>query len=31
MRYPENLKKNETIGFCAPSFGVNIEPYHKNN
>lgn len=28
MRYPEYLKKNETIGFVAPSFGCAIEPYH---
>lgn len=28
MRYPENLKKNDTIGFVAPSFGAFIEPYH---
>lgn len=27
MRYPEFLKKNGTIGFVAPSFGCNIEPY----
>lgn len=27
MRYPEFLKKNDTIGFLAPSFGCNIEPY----
>ena len=27
MRYPEFLKKGGTIGFPAPSFGCNIEPY----
>lgn len=27
MKYPEFLKKNGTIGFVAPSFGCNIEPY----
>lgn len=27
MRYPEFLQKNGTIGFVAPSFGCNIEPY----
>lgn len=27
MRYPEFLKKEGTIGFVAPSFGCNIEPY----
>lgn len=27
MRFPEFLKKNGTIGFVAPSFGCNIEPY----
>ncbi len=27
MRYPEYLKKNGTIGFVAPSFGCNINPY----
>lgn len=27
MKYPSFLKKNETIGFVAPSFGCNIEPY----
>lgn len=27
MRYPEFLKENGTIGFVAPSFGCNIEPY----
>ncbi len=27
MRYPEDLKDGGTIGFLAPSFGCNIEPY----
>ncbi len=27
MRYPEFLQKNGTIGFVAPSYGCNIEPY----
>ena len=27
MRYPDFLKENGTIGFVAPSFGCNIEPY----
>lgn len=27
MRYPEFLKEGDTIGFVAPSFGCNIEPY----
>jgi len=27
MRYPKPLQNNETIGFVAPSFGCNIEPY----
>ena len=27
MRYPEFLKEQGTIGFVAPSFGCNIEPY----
>src|SRR5699024_10408965 len=27
MRYPQFLKENGTIGFVAPSFGCNIEPY----
>jgi muramoyltetrapeptide carboxypeptidase LdcA involved in peptidoglycan recycling len=27
MRYPEFIKKGDTIGFIAPSFGCNIEPY----
>ena len=27
MRYPEFLKKGDTIGFAAPSFGCATEPY----
>ncbi len=27
MRYPEFLQEGGTIGFVAPSFGCNIEPY----
>lgn len=27
MRYPEFIKKGDTIGFVAPSFGCNTEPY----
>ena len=27
MKYPELLRKGGTIGFAAPSFGCNIEPY----
>ena len=27
MRIPEFLKDGGTIGFAAPSFGCNIEPY----
>ena len=27
MRYPNFLSENGTIGFIAPSFGCNIEPY----
>lgn len=27
MRYPQSLQKNGTIGFVAPSFGCNTEPY----
>lgn len=27
MKYPEFLKDNGTIGFVAPAFGCNIEPY----
>ena len=27
MRYPEFIKDGDTIGFPAPSFGCNIEPY----
>lgn len=28
MRFPKHLSKNGTIGFVAPSFGCQIEPYH---
>ncbi|MBP3610905.1 MAG: LD-carboxypeptidase [Lachnospiraceae bacterium] len=28
MKYPDYLKKKETIGFVAPSFGCATEPYH---
>jgi len=28
MQYGKFLKKNGTIGFVAPSFGCNIEPYY---
>ncbi len=28
MKYPNYLKKNETIGFVAPSFGCATEPYY---
>ncbi|HIR28242.1 MAG TPA: LD-carboxypeptidase [Candidatus Choladousia intestinigallinarum] len=28
MKYPKYLSENGTIGFVAPSFGCNIEPYH---
>ncbi len=27
MRYPDFLKQSGTIGFVAPAFGCNIEPY----
>ncbi len=27
MRYPSFIKKGDTIGFAAPSFGCSIEPY----
>lgn len=27
MRYPRNLQENGIIGFVAPSFGCNAEPY----
>lgn len=27
MRYPRNLQENGTIGFVAPSFGCQMEPY----
>jgi len=29
MRYPKFLPENGTIGFVAPSFGCNIEPYRR--
>ena len=28
MRYPKFLQENGTIGFVAPSFGCNMEPYY---
>lgn len=28
MRYPKNLQPNGTIGFVAPSFGCQVEPYY---
>lgn len=28
MKYPKHLQPQGTIGFVAPSFGCNIEPYH---
>lgn len=28
MRYPKFLQEGQTIGFVAPSFGCNIEPYY---
>lgn len=28
MRYPKHLQDGDTIGFVAPSFGCNIEPYY---
>ncbi|MBQ2803578.1 MAG: LD-carboxypeptidase, partial [Lachnospiraceae bacterium] len=28
MRYPQFLEQNGTIGFVAPSFGCQIEPYY---
>ena len=28
MRFPKFIRDGSTIGFCAPSFGCNIEPYH---
>lgn len=28
MRYPKNLQPSGTIGFVAPSFGCQIEPYY---
>lgn len=27
MRYPSDLSQNGTIGFVAPAFGCNVEPY----
>lgn len=30
MRYPKFLQKDGTIGFVAPSFGCNIEPYRSS-
>ena len=27
MKYPDFLKEKGCIGFVAPSFGCNIEPY----
>lgn len=27
MRYPEFLKDGGTVGFIAPSYGCNMEPY----
>ena len=30
MRYPEFLQPGGSIGFAAPSFGVNIEPYRSS-
>ncbi|MCR5135707.1 MAG: LD-carboxypeptidase [Oscillospiraceae bacterium] len=30
MKFPEFLKKGEAIGFVAPSFGCNIEPYRSS-
>lgn len=27
MRFPQSIKKGDTIGFVAPSFGCQIEPY----
>ena len=27
MRYPEFIKSGDTIGYVAPSFGCNMEPY----
>ena len=28
MRYPKNIQQGGTIGFVAPSFGCQIEPYY---
>ena len=30
MKYPKFLKENGTIGFVAPSFACNIEPYYSS-
>ena len=30
MRFPESIPGNGTIGFVAPSFGCNIEPYRSS-
>ena len=28
MKYPKNIQQGGTIGFVAPSFGCQIEPYY---
>jgi len=28
MKFPKFIKKGDTIGFVAPSFGCGIEPYY---
>ena len=28
MRYPKNIQQGGNIGFVAPSFGCQIEPYY---
>ena len=28
MRYPKFIEQGDTIGFVAPAFGCNMEPYH---
>ena len=28
MKYPKKLQQGGTIGFVAPSFGCQIEPYY---
>ena len=28
MRYPKFIQPGEKIGFVAPAFGCNMEPYH---